>query len=369
MTAEPNEATVTSIVSRRLAGRDAFGDPVAWTPLRAVPDDVQGSGLLTRRVALDDGTEVLLRTPGRSRRRDVDVERLLDREIRACVRVARRYASAVGLDDVPPGLVALRAYDMDGVEPFAAVTPYRGVPARAVVPRLFGRRQQVFAADLLTALAQLTAVDMVHGALTLDALFVDGVDEPGGPRVQIVTFEHAVGVGERGTDGGVAHPGDDVLAVGRLLAAAFAADGDTDAPELNLAAVGWLHRALEGVFDSDPTARPTASEVLGRLPVRSSTALRPAKGSGLEPGHERFARLRGPAPSVERTETPTPPRPRTESGPPAGDDRPRPVAQPTVPAGRASGQARSGSTPAVVVVVLALAAVVLVAAVLLAGGR
>ena len=79
------------------------------------------------------------------------------------------------------------------------------------------------------ALAQLAAVDLVHGSVELSSLCWDG------GTAQLVNLEQAVRAGEPSRDGTPAHPGDDVRAAGRVVHELFTGKriGPKDTPNLS----------------------------------------------------------------------------------------------------------------------------------------
>lgn len=310
-------------VARR--GRDPWtGGACELTVADERPVPMPGSALRTVRVQLPDGPQRLVRSlPGGA---GVAAERALDGEIRALVRVARRYR--VGADGAgqPPGLPRIVAYDVDGADPFVAVDPYRGVPAREAVPDMIrGDQRQRFAAGVFAALAELAAADLVHGAVGLDVLRVD----PGAERsVQLVTFERTVATGEpRHGDGRPAHPGDDVRDAVALLAVAFGGVAPDRVGPDDLRGLDWLAEAAGEAFAAAPRDRPSAAEVLRRLPSPVSIERPRADTTGLDAARRRFDEERGmvvapprpaavaaPAPRVRPVRDPAPPPPRHRGG-------------------------------------------------------
>lgn len=357
---------MTSTISQQLHGWDPFGAAKRWRLIRVAPYPALTSALSTRIATLDDGTEVIIRTcpPGSDPALRAATERLLDNEIRAGVRLARRYPR----DGYPPELAELTGYSFEGAEPFAVLAPYRGAPAVNTVPRLIGQKPKRFVTSLLRGVAHFAAVDLVHGAINLNVLYVDGADDPRGLTVQLVGFEHTVAIGERRPSSGPAHPGDDMLAVGRLLATAFAElpAGCTDPPDLG--GIEWLERALAGVFAEDPAKRPSVSDVLRRF---ASEAPPPRVShldvSVLEAGRRRFDEIRARA-SVTGTAEPQPARVRRSTSSTADDcaiRRPSSAessARHAAPEGSAQRRSSSGSGATFIVILMVVAAVVVLLA-------
>lgn len=299
----------TAAPSMSLHGVDPYGNRCTWTIGEPAWGPGSPTGLEVGTSALVMGGEIVLklRRPTREPARLEIVDRALDAEVRTGVRIARRYAPDGSTGDRPRGLSVLLGYNDDVAEPFAVLAPYAGTAARDVVPRaLIGEQaKRDFAADLMTAVGQLAQIDVVHGALGLDALRFESSPSGGGPTVQIVDFEHAVLAGERRPDGTLAHPGDDVLAAGRLLAVAFA--GARDDPGAEVASVQWLAAALEDVFDPDPARRPSALDIVARLRTGARVARPKDQGGRLDTGRRRFDELRGRLPDPRPDPAPTVP--------------------------------------------------------------
>lgn len=352
---------MTSTIGQQLSGWDVSGAARRWslTDLRAGLAPI--SALSTRIATLDGDTEAIIRgcLPIREPTLRAAAERLLDNEIRAGLRLTRRYPTG----GYPPELAELVGYNFEGAEPFAIFAPYRGAPAASVVRRLIGQKPQRFAASLLRAVAHLAAVDLVHGAISLDVLYVDGVDDPTGPVVQLFGFEHTVAIGEHRLPRSRAHPGDDVLAAGRVLVTAFARTPAGFAGPPDLRGTEWLERALAGVFVDDPARRPSATDVLHRLTPGAAIPCVPLPGGqDLEPGRRRFdevrayelgKRMAGPAPA----QAPPP----TSSAPERQLSGAAPSAQPAAPDGSSQPESSSGREARVIVSLMVVAVVVLLA--------
>lgn len=262
----------------KLTGRDPAGRAVTWL-VQALDAD---------RVKTDDGTTLVLRTlPAEANPVELArAEVLLDNEIRALTRLHTRYLRPL------PELPRIVGYDFDSAEPFLLLEPPIGKCVDGGLRTLLIDERRRFMIGLFRALAQLAAVDLVHGSLGLSSLCWDGA------TTQLVDLQHAVGTGEAprlSRNGSVAHPGHDVRAAGRVVYELFTgkhvALGDT--PDL-ASQPEVLASLLRGVFEPDPQHRPTAFEMLERLNDRDPLPRPVDVTSAMQPGYDRFDELRPP---------------------------------------------------------------------------
>ena len=128
-----------------------------------------------------------------------------------------------------------------------------------------------FLIGLFRALAQLAAVDLVHGSVGLSSLCWDGI------TTQLINLEHTVNTGEGSRsslsrNGGVAHPGDDVRAE-RLCPKTGIRLADS------LLEIQWHTRQMHRIAAGKPVDRR------GALPTLVQ--------AGLTDGFNAFRRVRG----------------------------------------------------------------------------
>ncbi|RSM69641.1 hypothetical protein DMH04_45810 [Kibdelosporangium aridum] len=270
-----------------LVGRTLTGRTNSWEikgdQLIAMP----GSELVSQRVRTVDGTTLVRRSlPDEL---DDAKRLLLDNEIRALARLTHAFPATGPF----PALVG---YDMDSPDPWALTADWRGVPASDVVGGLLRAGLEQFAGSLFQAVAYLGTVEVVHTALRLDSLYLDGTSP------QIVTFEHAAFFGEPRDDGrGPALAQHDVLAAGKVLYEAFT--GVAAPPgRVDLADVAWLGARLPDVF-GELNARPSAIDVVQRLGTGAVPV--PAVHDELRAGRAEFdeARQRKMPPQPETVRT------------------------------------------------------------------
>jgi hypothetical protein len=277
----------------KLTGRDPAGREATWL-VQALDAD---------RVKTDDGTTLVLRTlPAEANPVELArAEVLLDNEIRALTRLHTRYLRPL------PELPQIVGYDFDSAEPFLLLQPPIGKCVDGGLRTLLIDERRRFMIGLFRALAQLDAVDLVHGSVGLSSLCWDGA------TTQLVDLQHAVGTGEAprlSRTGSVAHPGHDVRAAGRVVYELFTgkhvALGDT--PDL-ASQPEVLASLLRGVFEPDPQHRPTALEMLERLNDRDPLPRPVDVTSAMQPGYDRFDELRPPKLAARPVLQPTVPRP------------------------------------------------------------
>ncbi len=285
-----------------LTGRDPAGRPASWLVRVMEPEPAGDSALATHRVKTHDGTTLLRRTlPHTSNPLDTALaELLLDNEIRALVRLHARYPKAL------PELPRIVGYDFDSAAPFVLLEPHVGKSLDGGPRTLLIDERRRFMVGVFRALAQLAAIDLVHGSVGRTSLCWDGA------TTQLTNLEHAVNAGEAARsglsrNGSVAHPGDDVRAAGRVVYELFTGKRVElgAAPELTTQP-DQLATLLRGVFTAQPGDRPTALEMLDRLNDRDPLP-RPTNTKALmRAGYERFDVLR-PVKVVPALEVPSVP--------------------------------------------------------------
>ncbi len=279
-------------------GRDAAGRVCEWWWRDQHELVLAGSSLSTWVVENRDGSRLICRRlPAETHDGTRQVERLLDNEIRAMSRLAHRYGRA----GYPAELPRLVGYNFDAVEPYVLCAPFRGNCAEEVVRNLLSDQRIAFAVGLLRALAQLAAVDLVHGAVGLSTTWWDD------SRVQLVNFECVAVAGEprrpadqsRWVSPGQflgarrAHPGDDVFSAGLAIYELFTGTRPTGDHKPDLTAGGPLLRELlAGVFQPEAERRPGAVELLRRLSTGGDLPTPMDVEAGLRAGRTRFERAR-----------------------------------------------------------------------------
>lgn len=279
-------------------GRDAAGRASEWWWRDQHELVLPGSRLSTWVVENRDGSRLMCRRlPAETHGRTEQVEKLLDNEIRAMSRLAHRYGRA----GYPAELPRLVGYNFDTVEPYVLCAPFRGNCAEETVRNLLSDQRIAFAVGLLRALAQLAAVDLVHGAVGLSTTWWDD------SRVQLVNFECAAVTGEprRRADHsrwassdqilgtGRAHPGDDVFSAGLAIYELLTGIRSTGEHKPDLTVGGPLLRELlAGVFQPDAERRPSAVELLRRLSTGGDLPTPMDVEAGLRAGRVRFEQAR-----------------------------------------------------------------------------
>jgi hypothetical protein len=324
-------------------------------------DVVPPAPLRARRLQLRDGTEVMQLFPGRDDQ-VTDHDRL-DSEILAGLRLAWLADDIAKASDsslarprapasYPPQLSRLHGYEPDVAEPFALLYPYRGETVGTAGRRLLPAQYLGFQVSLLEGLRWLAAAGVAHRGISPATVRWDGENS----RVQITGFSLATVLGAPrevvgappwaapeqrvGQVGGLVTDRDDVWAAGRLMYLVLT--GETLRGPDQLAESPGLANLLDGVF-GPPEGRPTALELLGRLPA-SDPIPRRWDADQLKPGRERFAAARAAKYAA----------PRPAAAPPPGATASRPAAPPPGasasasnaaaprPAGRAAATARLG---------------------------
>ncbi|MGH3992941.1 MAG: hypothetical protein ACRDSN_10825, partial [Pseudonocardiaceae bacterium] len=295
-------------------GRDDAGRDTEWWWRDQRELMLPGSRLSTWEVEGRDGRRLICRRlPAAAGAGAGFADQLLDNEIRAMSRLATRY----GRGDYPPELPRLMGYHFDTIEPYVLCVPFRGSCADQGVRNLLSDQRMAFAVGLLRALAQLAAVDLVHGAVGLSTTWWDG------SRVQLVNFECAAAIGEprrladhsawaspdqiRGT--GRAHPGDDVFSAGLVIYELFTGTRPTGVRPPQVTGRGaLLSELLAGVFRPEAQHRPAAAELLGRLSMDGNLPVPMDVDASLQAGRTRFDKARRTKhPLLDEGHPPVPP--------------------------------------------------------------
>ncbi|MFD5095097.1 hypothetical protein ACFWMR_31155 [Amycolatopsis thailandensis] len=233
------------------------------------PAEVVRSELSVRVLATADGGRLIQKTVHREAgRADPELYALLDREIRAGARLLRRFSETA----YPAELSKMVGYDIDREDPFVLLEHTPGAPVRAQAGNLLTGDQHAFEVGFFRALRLIEAAKLVHGGLSLDAVW------RGSGGIQVTSFEHAVLAGEPRVRNrvsrscppdqravrGTASPRDDVWSAGAVLMEVVT--GGDPGPAPDAARFGpALAELLSSVFHPDPAARPTASDLLARL--------------------------------------------------------------------------------------------------------
>lgn len=219
----------------------------------------------------------------------------LENEIRALVRLRRRYGSAR-----PAELPRFLGYDEDTEEPFVLVGAPSGRPVHELAGQLMMETQSAFEVGLLRALRLLGEAGVVHGRLGPETVWCDG------PMVQVADLG-AAGVhgesrpawAEAASHPAIADTAEDVWSAGILIH--YVETGELPAGVPALLPGTRLAMLLDGVFG--PAAdRPSATVLLQRS--RAETAV-PAGTLGPDAafvaGQRRFDEVRaekaGPPPT------------------------------------------------------------------------
>ncbi|MFL6118862.1 hypothetical protein, partial [Actinophytocola sp.] len=235
-----------------LVGCDLAGRPSSWAVKADQLVDLPSSALVTQRVRLADGT-TLVRRSLRDGASDPAFWSL-DNEIRALARLTRAFP-----DEERSPFPVLVGYDVDGLDPWALVSDYRGRPAREAVSGLLSSGQLDVVTGLFDALARMALVEVAHHALGLGSIYLAGT------TLSIVSFEHAAFFGEppTGRSGAAAGPADDLPDAGRLLYEVFTGEpARVERPDLS--AVPLINARVADLF-AEPHERPSAAEVLRRF--------------------------------------------------------------------------------------------------------
>ncbi|GAA3868932.1 hypothetical protein GCM10022243_38160 [Saccharothrix violaceirubra] len=273
-------------------GHDPDGRPRRWWLTPVAPVDFGDSVLSTTLVRDTDDIEYVLRVVPSGG--GIDAERALDNEIRALLRLHRRYAH-----DHPAELPGLVGYGFDAATQFALLAARQGVVDGHRTATLLTDHRRAYVAGLFRALDHVGAAGLVHGGLGPATVRWNG------ETAVVVNFEHALSAGERARPGTPpVHPGDDVRAGGliayRVLTGREPAIGRADFLATAPPEVAAL---LADVFHAEPGSRPSAAEVSGRLAAAGAPAAPVDEDAGLAEGRVRF----------DRRHRATPPDPVSES--------------------------------------------------------
>ncbi len=260
-----------------------------------------GEFLLARKVRLEDGTDLRQHRPTSGSQRRAGYERL-DNEILA----GRRLHEVAGWGSYPRELARLHGDEATSADPYTLFEPYRGQPLREVGTYILEEEFDAFVVSLLTGLCWLAAASIAHRAINLDTVRWDGRER----RVEITDFSRSTIFGvprapsagspdwipreqRPGTCYGAFGPRDDIWAVGRLIF--FVRNqGEALVDRAQIASSG-LDALFTGMFDrvlGPPEGRPTAWDLLEEGLGRRIPVPRPADGSALIAGRERFLETR-----------------------------------------------------------------------------
>lgn len=279
-------------------GRDDAGRETEWWWRDQCELVLPGSRLSTWKVENRDGRQLICRRlPATGGDSAGLAEKLLDNEIRAMSRLVTRY----GRGGYPPELPRLIGYNFDTIEPYVLCVPFRGNCADKGVRNLLSDQRMAFTVGLLRALAQLAAVELVHGAVGLSTTWWDG------SRVQLVNFECSAATGElrrladhsawaspdqiRGA--GRAHPGDDVFSAGLVIYELFTGTRLTGGHPPQVTGSGpLLSELLAGVFRPEVQRRPAAAELLRRLSMDGNLLVPMDVDASLHAGRAQFDKAR-----------------------------------------------------------------------------
>ncbi len=260
-----------------------------------------GEFLLARKVRLEDGTDLRQHRPTSGSQRRAGYERL-DNEILA----GRRLHEVAGWGSYPRELARLYGDEASSADPYTLFDPYRGQPLREVGTYIIEEEFDAFLVSLLTGLCWLAAAGIAHRAINPETVRWDGRER----RVQITDFSRSTifGVPRTPTAGsqdwipreqrsatyyGTFGPRDDIWATGRLIF--FVRNqGEALVDRAQIASSG-LNALFNGTFDrvlGPPEGRPTARDLLEEGLGRHILVPRPADGSALIAGRERFLETR-----------------------------------------------------------------------------
>ncbi|GIG59800.1 hypothetical protein Lfu02_41720 [Longispora fulva] len=193
----------------------------------------------------------------------------LDREVRAGVRLARRYSA-----EYPEHLVRLLGYEFAARVPFAIVTPEQGEPVSRIGRALLLDEQRQFQVGLFRGLLLLAEAGVAHGSISAATVRWDA------GAVWIGDLSAAAFHGEPRRPGGVAPwcspeqragtgvtgPTDDMWAAGMLtyqVVTGRSVTGLAAGPDLTQRAPA-LRDLLAGLFDA-ADLRPGPERILVRL--------------------------------------------------------------------------------------------------------
>jgi hypothetical protein len=206
---------------------------------------------------------------------------LLDNEVRAGARLGQVFSGPY-----PKELPRLVAYNMDAEEPFALLLEYSGQPAVSVVSRFDEAQRRLFQIGLLRALQLTGEADLVHGAVTLNAVRWDGT------QLQLVDFEFAQRAGEpRRSGSGEVDTRDDLPAAALLIRTVYTG-APADGTRLDRSRDPELLRAVyDPVFDSPTEQCPYPADLLHKLREPGIVPPRHDPEAGLDPGRQLFDQI------------------------------------------------------------------------------
>jgi hypothetical protein len=228
----------------------------------------RGSGLEHRLVSANNVPLVQKFVSRAAGERNTRLYELLDNEIRAGTRLGQVFSY-----HYPPELARLAAYNMDAEEPFVLLYAYTGEPAVGPVSRFDNSQRREFEIGLLRALQLTAAAEVVHGAVTMDAVYWDN------GQLQLVNFESAERAGEPRRRGGLSpvrspeqlegsgnvDVRDDMWAAGLLIRSLYVG-ASMDGAWQDRSHDPERLRVLDLIFGKPVEQRPGPRELLGMLP-------------------------------------------------------------------------------------------------------
>ena len=250
---------------------DPLGNRYEWVVRSGAAGDERTHGRMARLVQVTGGATFVQHwipvAPNGSAAAALDA---LENEVRAGVRLARRYAQRY-----PPELVRLIGYDIDCPEPFVLLAQRRGGPCTVVAGELGVTALHAFQASLFRGLLLLAEASIVHDDLSPDAVSWDGT------FAQIGGFSSATLVRERRprratsawaspqrrAAASPALPADDIWSAGLVVfQVATGREPLPGPPDLSSRGEA-LRNLLTDVFSPEPEGRPSAPVLLRRLGV------------------------------------------------------------------------------------------------------
>ncbi|GLZ28008.1 hypothetical protein Lesp02_01980 [Lentzea sp. NBRC 105346] len=220
------------------------------------------------------------RTAGSANQRLYD---LLYNEVRAGARLAQVFPGRY-----PAELAHLVAYNLDAEEPFVLLREYIGTPASSKVHRFDDTQRRRFEHGLLRAVYLTSVADVVHGAVSMDAVRChDG-------QVQLVDFEFAERVGESRRCGGIVDQRDDLWGAGQVIRRLHLGETSSDRSQ----DPQRLRTLLDPVFDNPVEQQPTAAQLLAVVRADNHLPIVANPDAAFEQGRRLFdqvcLRKRGP---------------------------------------------------------------------------
>ena len=219
---------------------------------------------------------------------------MIDNEILAGLHLSR----LAGSGSYPGEVGRLIGYHADGVEPFALVEPYRGVPVTEIAGRLLTADRRRFQVSVLTGLRWLQAAGIAHRGIgpatvrwdeqTRTAQITDFALATiiGAPRQALGATPWAAPEQRPGRASGEVGDRDDIWAAGRLIF--YVVTGEEPADRDAILAEPELAQLLAGVF-GPPEQRPSGRDMLvGRLNARDPVPPRPVEDPALARGRAEF---------------------------------------------------------------------------------